>query len=95
VSAADLIRRVPQLVKIGSASHLEQLIKQALPGMPLTHLPSPPSAIPVKLQYQYFSLSQSGVAWESVQRARNLGAYVPSDFPNAQLELLILLPQAS
>lgn len=94
VSAADLIRKAPQLLKVGSATHLEQLIRQALPGMPLTHLPSPPGAIPVKLQYQYFSLSQSGVAWESVQRARNLGVYVPGDFPNAQLELLILLPQA-
>lgn len=94
VSPADLIRKVPQLLKVGSATHLDQLIRQALPGMTLTHLPSPPGAIPMKLQYQYFSLSQSGVAWESVQRARNLGVYVPGDFPNAQLELLILLPQA-
>jgi len=48
----------------------------------------------VKLNYQYFSLSQSGVAWEAVQRARNLAAYVPGDLPNPQLELIILLPQA-
>jgi type VI secretion system protein ImpJ len=90
----DLIRKSPQLVKVCSANHVEHLIKQALPGMSLTHLPSPPSAIPLKLKYQYFSLSQAGVAWEAVQRARNLAAYVPSDFPNPQLELIILLPQA-
>ena len=54
----------------------------------------PPSAIPVKLNYQYFSLSQSGVAWEAIGRARNLAAYVPGDLPNPQLELIILLPQA-
>jgi type VI secretion system protein ImpJ len=48
----------------------------------------------VKLNYQYFSLNQTGVAWEAVTRARNLAAYVPGDFPNPQLELVILLPQA-
>jgi type VI secretion system protein ImpJ len=89
-----LIRKIPQLVKVCSATHIEQLISNALPGIPLTHLPSPPSAIPVKMKYQYFSLNQSGAAWEAVTRARNLAAHVPADFPNPQMELLILLPQA-
>jgi type VI secretion system protein ImpJ len=62
--------------------------------MPLTYVPIPPSAIPVKLNYQYFSLTQTGVAWEAVQRARNFAAYVPAELPNPQLELIILLPQA-
>jgi type VI secretion system protein ImpJ len=81
-------------VKVCSATHIEQLISNALPGITLTHLPSPPSAIPIKMKYQYFSLNQSGAAWESVIRARNLAAHVPGDFPNPQMELLILLPQA-
>jgi type VI secretion system protein ImpJ len=46
------------------------------------------------MKYQYFSLNQSGAAWESVTRARNFAAHVPGDFPNPQMELLILLPQA-
>jgi type VI secretion system protein ImpJ len=83
------------LVKVCSATHIEHLVRQALPGVSLTYLPSPPPAIPVKLNYQYFSLSQSGPAWEAILRARNLAAYVPAEFPNPQLELLILLPQAS
>jgi type VI secretion system protein ImpJ len=89
---ADLIKKTPQLVKVCSADQVEQLVRQALPGIKLTHLPSPPSAIPVKLDYQYFSLNPSGGAWESVRRNRNLAAYVPDDLPNPQLELLILLP---
>ena len=89
-----LIRKTPQLVKVCSATHIEQLISNALPGIALTHLPNPPSAIPVKMKYQYFSLNQSGAAWEAVTRARNLAAHVPADFPNPQMELLILLPQA-
>jgi type VI secretion system protein ImpJ len=89
-----IIRDGPRLVKVCSATNLEYLIKQALPGVQLKHLPSPPDALSVKLKYQYFSLSQSGGAWEAVARARSLAAYVPDDFPNPKLELLILLPEA-
>ena len=89
-----IINKTPQLVKVCSASHIEHLISKALPGMVLTHLSNPPSAIPVKMKYQYFSINQSGAAWEAVTRARNFAAHVPGDFPNPQMELLILLPQA-
>ena len=89
----EIIKRVPVLVKACSATHIDHLIKQALPGVPLKHLTSPPSAIPVKLKYQYFSISQSGAAWEAVRRARNFAVYVPGDFPNPELELLILMPE--
>jgi len=86
---------VPQIVKVCSATHIDHLVKNALPGVELKHLSNPPAAIPVKLKYQYFSLNQTGPAWEAVGRARNLAAYVPGDLPNPQMELLILLPQVS
>ncbi len=93
-SQADIAGKTPALVKVCSANHLEHLVRHALPGVPLTYVASPPSVIPIKLNYQYFSLSQTGVAWEAIQRARNLAAYVPAELPNPQLELIILLPQA-
>jgi type VI secretion system protein ImpJ len=95
IGQADVISKAPYLVKVCSASHIEHLVRQALPGVPLTHTPKPPGSIPVKLNYQYFSINQSGVAWEAIVRARNLAVYVPGDFPNPQLELIILLPEAS
>ena len=94
MSLAELIGKTPYLIKICSANHIEHLVRQALPGVALTHVAAPPSSIPVKLTYQYFSLSQSGPAWEAVGRARNLAAYIPSEFPNVQAELVILLPNA-
>jgi len=60
----------------------------------LTHVPVPPSPIPVKTNYQYFSLEQSGAAWNAVVKARNLAAHVPGKFASPQLELIIVLPQA-
>jgi len=93
MNEAELINKTPSLVKVCSATHIEHLVRQALPGLTLTHVARPPSSIPVKLNFQYFSLNQSGPAWEAVQRARNLAAYIPGDFPNPQAELVILLPQ--
>ena len=87
----DLISRVPKLAKVCSATHIEQLIRQALPGLQMVHVPVPPRAIPVKLKYQYFSLERSGVVWESIQRARNFAVYLPGDIPNPDMELIILL----
>lgn len=95
VSESFLIQRVPQVVKVCSATHIDHLVKNALPGVDLKHVSNPPSAIPVKLKYQYFSLNQAGAAWEAVRRARNLAAFVPGDIPKPQLELIILLPQSS
>ena len=91
-SEEELIRKAPQLLKVCSATHIDHLVKQALPGLQITHVTNPPSAIPVKLKYQYFSLNQSGPAWEAVRRARNFAAFVPGDFPNPEMELVILLP---
>lgn len=90
----ELISRAPQLVKVCSAAHIDHLIRQALPGVALRHQPSPPASIPLKLDYQYFSLNESGGAWESIVRSRNFAAYVPSDMPEPQMELVILLPEA-
>ena len=93
IAEQQLITRAPMLIKTCSATHIDHLVKQALPGITLSHVASPPSAIPVKLEYQYYSLNQSGPAWEAVLRARNFAAYVPADFPNPELELIILLPR--
>jgi type VI secretion system protein ImpJ len=95
MNEAELISKAPALIKVCSANHIEHLVRQALPGMQLTHISRPPSSIPMKLNYQYFSLNQSGLAWEAVTRARNLAAYVPGDFPNPKLELVILLPETA
>jgi type VI secretion system protein ImpJ len=93
-SQADIIAKVPHLVKICSADAIEHLVQRALQGVPLAHVSTPPGTIPIKMNYQYFGLNQSGGSWEAVLRARNLAAYMPGDFPNPQLELIIVLPNA-
>lgn len=92
IGEAELIQKGPQLIKVCSATHIEHLVRQALPGVAMTHQVAPPSSIPVKLNHQYFSLSQSGLAWEAIERSRNIAVYVPGDFPSPQMELIVILP---
>jgi type VI secretion system protein ImpJ len=92
VKVDELVQKAPRLVKVSSADHIDRLIKQALLGVEMIHVPKPPGALPVKLDFQYFMLSASGPEWDAIKRSRNLAAYVPSDFPNPQLELVVVLP---
>src|SRR5262249_52485514 len=55
----DLIRKVPQLIKISSQDDIQRLVRNALPGLTLRHTPTTPAAILPKLDTQYFSLNQS------------------------------------
>jgi type VI secretion system protein ImpJ len=92
VRADELARKAPQLLKISSNSQIQRLIRQALPGVTLRPLAAPPSQLPVKLDFQYFALDKVGTDWDAIALERNLAVYVPSDFPDARLELVIMLP---
>jgi type VI secretion system protein ImpJ len=89
----EILKRVPQLFKVTSADRIDVLIKRALPGIELRHVADPPSGLPVKLDYHYFRLDRTGPDWDAIRQARNLTAYVPSEFPSPRLELVIVLPQ--
>lgn len=90
----EVISRVPRLVKLCSATHIDHLVRQALPGVALIHEPSPPAFLPIKNGFQYFSLNQSGGPWEAIRRAHNIAAYVPGEIVEPKIELLVVLPQA-
>jgi type VI secretion system protein ImpJ len=90
IGESDLIARTPRLVKICSGELLPELVKTALPGLALTHLPVPPSAIAPRVEHQYFGVSKSGTCWEHIVQTRKVGVYVPGDLPDPELELVVL-----
>jgi type VI secretion system protein ImpJ len=92
IEHTEAASKVPQLVKISSSDRIDSLIKQALPGIQLSHVAKPPSTLPVRLDYSYFALGRTGSEWDAVALARNLAVYVPSELPNVQLELIVILP---
>jgi type VI secretion system protein ImpJ len=89
---ADAGSKVPQLLKISSSDRIDNLIKKALPGLQLDYVAKPPSTLPVRLDFTYFALRRSGPEWDAIALARNMAVYVPSELPNVQLELIVILP---
>jgi type VI secretion system protein ImpJ len=89
----ELVRGVPRLLKVSSGDGIGRLIRQAVGGVGLQYVPTPPSALPIKLNYHYFQLDRSGAHWDAIRAAHNLAVFVPSEFPNPQLELVVLLPK--
>jgi type VI secretion system protein ImpJ len=88
---ADLILKVAQLVKLCSSQFVPELVKRAVPGLVLTHIPVPPSTITARVESQYFAVSKSGPCWEHILQTKRVGVYVPGEFPRAELELTVIL----
>jgi type VI secretion system protein ImpJ len=88
---AELINRTLQLVKVCSSQFVPQLVKRALPGMQLTHVPVPPSAVARRVESQYFSIGRAGPCWDHIVQTRRVGVYIPGDIPDPEIELLVIL----
>ena len=91
VGDTEVITKTPQLVKICSAKFVAELVRRAMAGLTLTHLPVPPSAIPAKLEMQYFGITKAGPFWDHIGQTRRVGIYVPGDLPDPEVELLVIL----
>ncbi|HYP05462.1 MAG TPA: type VI secretion system baseplate subunit TssK, partial [Bryobacteraceae bacterium] len=90
IGEVELITRTPQLVKVCS-NVVGELVKRALPGMPLAHLPVPPSAISTKVDTQYFAINKGGPCWEHMMQTKQIGVYIPGEIPSPEAELLVIL----
>lgn len=94
IGEVELISRAPHLVKICSSQFVAELVKRALPGLTLTHLPTPPAAVSPKVTNQYFSVNLSGPCWEHIVKTRRVGVYVPGEIATPELELFVLLDES-
>jgi len=91
IGVDDLIRKVPQLIKISSQDDIQRLIRNALPGVTLRHTPVPPAAIPIRLENQYFSLNQGGPLWDAIKLSRQIAVHAPGEIVEPKMEILIVL----
>jgi type VI secretion system protein ImpJ len=88
---ADLMRMVPTLIKVCSARFVPELVKRALPGLTLNHLPVPPSAIRAEADMQYFVIEITGPCWEHILQTRRVGVYIPGDISDAEFVLTVVV----
>jgi type VI secretion system protein ImpJ len=91
IGEAQLIERVPRLVKVCSREFIVKLVQRALPGLTLTQLPIPPAAVSPRIETQYFAINKSGPCWDNIVMTRQVGIYVPGEVPQPQIDLLVVL----
>jgi type VI secretion system protein ImpJ len=86
------MRLAPQLIKICSSRFVVELVKRALPGMSLAHLPVPPAALHPEPDMQYFALDLAGPCWEHILQTKTAGIYIPGEINDAEFTLTVILP---
>ncbi len=91
VGEVEVISQTPRLVKICSWDFIKKLVGKAMPGLPLTHLASPPAAISPKFETQYFTVDKTGPCWEHTKQTGRLGVYVPGELRQPAVEVLVLV----
>jgi type VI secretion system protein ImpJ len=88
---ADLIDGVPRLIKVCSARFVPELVRRALPGLTLLHLPVPPSGIRTEADKQYFAIDLSGPCWEHILQTKRIGIYIPGEIAEADFDLTVVV----
>jgi type VI secretion system protein ImpJ len=89
-SAGELVELTQRLVKVCSAEHIERLVREAFPGLKMTHIPSPPAALRPESGAHYFELEKSGPCWTAIEKSGTLGIYVPDSIPEPEVQLVVL-----
>lgn len=88
---SDLLKLAPRLIKVCSSKFVPELVKRALPGMTLTHVPVPPSAIRAEADMQYFAIETTGPCWEHILQTRSVGVYIPGEISQPEFDLTVIV----
>ncbi|GAB3437516.1 type VI secretion system baseplate subunit TssK [Massilia solisilvae] len=86
----ELVAAVPARLKLGAPDDLDKIIGSALPGVPLTHMPQVPPAVPVRPNTYYFSVSTKSTLYENALKTGAIAVYVPDGIPGLQIELIAI-----
>jgi type VI secretion system protein ImpJ len=86
VAAEDLRRRFPSQVKIGPAEKITDLVRLALPGVPVNAIPVAPRQIPYHAGFAYFELDQTVDLWDQLKDSGGIAMHVAGEFPGLALE---------
>jgi type VI secretion system protein ImpJ len=91
VPDATLRKMVPDLIKVAAASQVLGLVRDAVPGLVLEHVPITPPALAANPHMQYFRIARRGAGADGIARTHEVGVYVPTTLAQPTLELRILL----
>jgi type VI secretion system protein ImpJ len=78
-------------VKLATASRVLGLVRDAVPGLALEHVSTPPAALAADPHMQYFRIERRATGHDAASRMHEVGVYVPATIAPVRLELRILL----
>lgn len=86
-----LVTQFPLLCKAGSADDVSDVVNIALKGIPLHALTQVPTALPLRLENQYFALDVDNPAGLAMLDSGKCAFYVPGTLGEIHLELFAVL----
>jgi type VI secretion system protein ImpJ len=86
VPAEELRRRFPAQLKVGPVERITELVRLALPGVPVLALPVAPRQIPFHAGFAYFELDQNSELWEQLKSSGGVALHVAGEFPGLAME---------
>ena len=89
--AHKIQEQLPMVCKIGSPDEVEHILNSAVIGVPIKPLARVPSAIPIRLENQYFALDGGHPSFTRMLEARLCSIYVPASIPNVTIELFAVV----
>ena len=82
----ELRRRFPSQLKIGPVEKIGDLVRLALPGVPVHPVPVAPRQIPFHAGFAYFELDQTDELWEQLKTSGGVAMHIAGEFPGLALE---------
>ncbi|BCX16629.1 MAG: type VI secretion system-associated protein [Geminicoccaceae bacterium] len=79
VPAEAIRQRLPGQIKIGPAEELQAIVRAAVPGIPIRHLPTVPREIPLHRGMVYFELDRANDYWRRLPASAGLALHVTGD----------------
>jgi len=79
VSADRLRQLLPGQIKIGPAEDIQSIVRAAVPGIPISHVPTIPREIPVRRGMVYFELDRQNDYWRRLSKSAGLAIHVTGD----------------
>jgi type VI secretion system protein ImpJ len=86
VPAEELRRRFPAQLKMGPVEKITDLVRLALPGVPVLPLPVAPRQIPFHAGFAYFEVDQSNDLWDQLKTSGGVALHVAGEFPGLAME---------
>jgi type VI secretion system protein ImpJ len=86
VPAEELRRRFPAQLKVGPVEKITDLVRLALPGVPVMALPVAPRQIPFHAGFAYFELDQHSDLWEQLKTSGGVALHIAGEFPGLAME---------